>query len=133
MTTSEIISGILFTTDKLLRMERLTVRTGPHFIDHSWLKIDKDSAWDVLASTGLREESVERIITTADGLIGRHLTIWLDTVFKAEQFPASITNLKTGLTDMNQDRFTHDLDFRKLKDKRRFKPCSTSVRATRDP
>merc|ERR1719272_1070293 len=120
MTTSEIISGILFTTDKLLRMEKLTVRTSPHFIDNSWFKIDEDSAWDVLASTGLREESVERIITTADGLIGWHLTIRLDTVFKAEQFPASITNLKTGLADMDQDCFTHGLDLRKLKDKRRF-------------
>ena len=35
---------------------------------------------DVLAGTGLREERVEGIITTTNGLVGGHLTIGLDAV-----------------------------------------------------
>jgi hypothetical protein len=33
----------------------------------------------VLAGASLGEEAVEGVITTTDGLVGRHLTIRLDT------------------------------------------------------
>jgi hypothetical protein len=55
----------------------------------------------VLTSTGLREERVEGVITTTDGLVGRHLTIRLNTVLEAVQLPATITSLHTSLTKMN--------------------------------
>jgi len=32
----------------------------------------------------------------------------LDTVFQAEKLPAGVTNLDTGLTNVNRDDFTHD-------------------------
>jgi hypothetical protein len=51
--------------------------------------------------TYLREESVERIITTADGFVRGHLAVRLDTVLQAVQLPAGITNLDTGLTDVD--------------------------------
>jgi len=35
------------------------------------------------------------------------LAIGLDTVLQAEEFPASVTNLDTSLTDMKRDDFTH--------------------------
>jgi len=56
--------------------------------------------------TSFTEEGVERIITTSDGLVGWHLTIWLDTVFQAVQLPACITNLATSLSDMDGDTLT---------------------------
>jgi hypothetical protein len=34
----------------------------------------------VLASAGLAEEGVERVVATADGLVRGHLTVGLDTV-----------------------------------------------------
>ena len=40
---------------------------------------DEHRARDVLASTGLREERVERIVTATDRLVRRHLAIRLDT------------------------------------------------------
>jgi hypothetical protein len=61
----------------------------------------------VLSGTSLGEEGVEGIITTSDGLIGRHLTIGLDTVFQTEQLPARISDLDTGLTDVNAKSFPH--------------------------
>jgi len=45
----------------------------------------------MLASTSFREESVESIITSSDGLVRWHLTIRLDTVFQTEEFPAPPT------------------------------------------
>jgi len=35
------------------------------------------------------------------------LTIWLDSVLKAEELPAGVTNLDTGLTDVDRNNFSH--------------------------
>ena len=91
VTTGEVVGGILFTRDKLLWVEELSVGSGSDLIDDSWLEIKEDGSWDVLASTGLREEGVESIITTSNGLVRWHLTVWLDTMFQAVEFPTGIT------------------------------------------
>ena len=77
MPTSEVVSCVFFTADELFRVEKLTVSTGPDLIDHSGLKIDKDGTRDVLACTGLTEEGVESIVTSANSLVTRHLAIRL--------------------------------------------------------
>ena len=107
VTTGEVVGGIFFTRDELLGMEQLSVGTSSNFIDDGWLEIEEDSSWDVLTGTSLREEGVEGIITTTDGLIGRHLTIRLDSVLKAEEFPTGVTNLDTGLTAMDRNNLSH--------------------------
>ena len=106
--TSVVVGGIFFTGDQLLWVEQLPVGSGPHLVDDSWLQINKDSPWHVFAGTSFREKGVEGVVTTADGLIGRHLTVWLDAVLEAVELPASITDLGTGLTDVDRDDFTHD-------------------------
>jgi len=55
----------------------------------------------VLTSTSLGEEGVEGIITTTDRFVGWHLSVWLDSVLEAEEFPTGVTNLDTGLTDVD--------------------------------
>ena len=101
VTTGEVVGGILFTRDKLLWVEELSVGSGSDLIDDSWLEIKEDGSWDVLASTGLREEGVESIITTSNGLVRWHLTVWLDSVLEAEKLPACVTDLDTGLTNVD--------------------------------
>jgi len=101
MSSGEVVGSIFFTGDKLLWMEQLSVGSGSNFIDNGWLEIEEDSSWDVLTSTSLGEEGVESIITTTNGFIGWHLTIWLDSVLKAEEFPACVTDLDTGLSNMD--------------------------------
>ena len=82
-------------------MEELSVGSGSDLINDGWFKIKEDGSWDVLSGTSLGEEGVEGIITTTDGFIGWHLTIRLDTVLEAEKLPAGVTNLDTGLTDVD--------------------------------
>jgi len=101
VTTGEVVGGILLAGDELLGVEQLSVGTGTNLIDDGRLEIQEDSAGDVLASTSLREEGVESIIATTDGLIGWHLTVRLDTVLEAEELPAGVTDLDTGLTDVD--------------------------------
>jgi len=101
VTSGEVVGGILFTRDELLWMEELSVGSGSNLINDGWLKIEEDGSWDVLTSTSLGEEGVEGIITTTDGFVGWHLTIWLDSVLEAEELPAGVTDLDTGLSDMD--------------------------------
>merc|ERR1719471_447038 len=108
VTTSVVVSGILLASDELLRMEELSVGSSPHFIDNGGFQIQEDGSRDVLASSSLTEEGVEGVISTSDGLVRRHLTIRLDTVLQAVEFPAGITDLDSGLTKMNRDTLTHD-------------------------
>jgi hypothetical protein len=107
VTTGEVIGGIFLAGDQLLRVEQLAVGTSADFIDHSWLEIEEDATWNVLAGTRLGEEGVEGIIATTDGLVGWHLAIWLDTVLKAEELPAGVTGLDTGLANVDTDALTH--------------------------
>ena len=107
VTTGEVVGGILLSGDELLGVEELSVGTGTDLIDDGWLEIEEDRAGNVLASTSLGEEGVESIIATTDGLVGWHLTVWLDTVLEAEELPAGVTDLDTGLTDVDRNNFSH--------------------------
>ena len=107
VTTGEVVGSIFLTGDQLLRVEQLSVGSGTDLINNSRLKIEENASWDMLSSSGFGEKGVEGIITTSDGLVRRHLTIRLNTVLEAVQLPASITNLDTGLSNMNGDNFTH--------------------------
>jgi hypothetical protein len=101
MSTGEVVSGIFLSGDELLGVEQLSVSSGADLIDDSGLEIEEDSAGDVLAGTGLGEEGVEGIVTTTDSLIGGHLTIGLNSVLEAEKLPAGVTDLDTGLSNVD--------------------------------
>jgi hypothetical protein len=101
VTSGEVVSGVFLSGDQLLWMEELSVGSSSDFVTDGWLQVQEDGSWDVLSGTSLREEGVESIITATDGLIRWHLTVWLDSVFQAEEFPAGVTNLDTSLSDMN--------------------------------
>ena len=80
VTTGIVVSSIFFTVDELFWVPELTIGSGTDFINDGGLEIDHDGTGDVLAGSGFGEESVEGIIANTDGLIGWHLTIWLNSV-----------------------------------------------------
>jgi hypothetical protein len=98
---SVVVGGIFLAGDELLGVEERAVSTGTDFIDHSGFKIDKDGAGDVLSRAAFGEESVERVINASDGLVTWHLAIRLDTVLQTVQLPASITDLNSGLANVD--------------------------------
>ena len=101
VTTSIVVGGILLSTDNLLRVVQLTVGSRPHLVAHGGLKIDVHGTGDVLSGTRLTEEGVEGIIAATNGLVGGHLAVGLDSVLEAEQLPAGIADLNTGLAHMD--------------------------------
>ena len=73
--------------------------------DNSGFQVDKHSSGNVFPCAGLAEEGVERVVSTSDGFVARHLTVWLDSMFKTVQLPASVAHLDTGLANVNGDAF----------------------------
>jgi len=109
MSSGEVVSGIFLSGDELLGVEKLSVGSGSDLIDNGGLKIEEDGSGDVLTGTSLGEEGVESVVTTSDGLIGRHLTVRLDSVLEAVKLPAGVTDLDTGLSDVDGNNFSHDV------------------------
>jgi hypothetical protein len=107
VTTGKVVGGILLAGDELLGVEELAVGAGADLVDNSGLEVDEHGTGNVLAGAGLREEGVEGIIATTDGLVGGHLAIRLNSVLEAEQLPAGVAALDTGLTDVDRKSFTH--------------------------
>lgn len=74
--------------------------------DHSGFKVHKNSSRDMLSSSSLTEKSVEGIISSADGLVTGHLSVWLNAMFQAVKLPAGIPNLDASLSNVDGDAFT---------------------------
>lgn len=51
--------------------------------DYSRFQVNEYGPRYMFASTGFAEESIERIVSGSDGLVGRHLTVRLDAMFQA--------------------------------------------------
>ena len=60
-------------------------------------------------SASLAEDGVERIIATTDGLVTRHMAIWLDVVLQTGQLPTCVSNLNTSLVEVDAHDFTYGL------------------------
>mmetsp|Transcript_25002 Transcript_25002/g.43169 ORF Transcript_25002/g.43169 Transcript_25002/m.43169 type:complete len:91 (-) Transcript_25002:56-328(-) len=88
-------------------MEQLTVSSCSDLIYNSGLQIYKDTTGNVFSRPGFTEKGVESIISSANCLVRRHLSIWLDAMLKAVELPAGISDLDTCLTDMDRDKFSH--------------------------
>ena len=73
---------------------------------NSWFQVDKDGAWNVLASSRLAKKGVERVVSSANGLIGGHLSVRLDAMLQTVELPTGIANLHTGLSHVDGDTLT---------------------------
>ena len=60
----------------------------------------------MLSSSSLAEESVEGVVSSTDGLVRGHLTVRLDAMLQAVEFPTGITDLDSSLSDVDRDTLT---------------------------
>ena len=104
MSSGIVVGGVLLSVDELLRVVQLTVCSASGLVNDSGLQIDEDCSWDVLASTGLGEEGLEGVIP--EGLVGGHVAVGLDAMFEAVELPAGVSDLATGLADVDGDALT---------------------------
>ncbi|TNN89391.1 hypothetical protein EYF80_000679 [Liparis tanakae] len=89
VSTGVVVGSILLTSDQLLRVEQLAIH--------------KHGSGDVLSGSSLTEEGVVGIVSSSGGLSAGHLSVRLDPMFQTVKFPAGISNLDPGLTDVHRD------------------------------
>ena len=77
---------------------------GKYLTNDRGLQVYKDGSGDVLARAGLSEEGGEGVVSY--GLVGGHLAVGLDAVLQAVELPAGITDLATGLANVDGDALT---------------------------
>ena len=99
-----VVGGVLLSVDELLGVVQLTVGSASGLVNDSGLQIDEDCSWDVLASASLGEEGLEGVIP--EGLVGGHVAIGLDAMLKAVELPTGVSDLATGLADVDGDALT---------------------------
>jgi len=107
MASGKVVGGVFLAADELLRVEQLAVGSGSDLVDDSGFQIYEHSARDVLSGAGFTEEGVEGIVTTTDGLVAGHLAIRLDTMFETVKLPAGVSDLDTGLADVDRNALSH--------------------------
>ena len=81
--SSHVVGGVLLAREQLLGVVEAAVGAHAHLVDDRWLEVDVHGAGHVLARRRLREEGVEGVVATADGLVRGHHAIRLDAVLKA--------------------------------------------------
>ena len=101
VTTGVVVGSIFLTGDDLLWVEQLAVRASADLVGHGWLQINEDATGDVLSGTSFGEKGVEGVVATTDSFVGWHLSVRLNTVLKAVELPAGVTDLETGLANVN--------------------------------
>jgi hypothetical protein len=107
VTSGEVVGGIFLTGDQLLGVEQLSVSTGSDLVNNGGLEINHDTSGNVLSGSGLGEESVEGVVATSDGLVRGHLSVRLDTVLEAVKLPTGVSDLNSGLSNVDTDNFSH--------------------------
>merc|ERR1719225_635407 len=130
VSSSVVVSGVLLSVDELLGMVQLTVGSASGLIDDSRLQIDEDSSWDVLACSSLREEGLEGVVP--EGLVRGHVAVGLDAMFEAVELPAGVSDLATGLADVDGDALTHfefEVELVKVKGSKRQKVSEVTLSA----
>jgi len=108
MSTSVVVSGIFLSGDELFRVEELSVCSSSNFVNYGGFEIKENASRNVLSSSSLGEESVEGIVSISNSLVRGHLSVRLDSMFKAVKLPASVTGLNSGLSNVDRNNFSHD-------------------------
>ena len=58
----------------------------------------------MLSTSSLGEEGLEGVVP--EGLVGGHVAVGLDAMFEAVELPAGVSDLATGLADVDGDALT---------------------------
>ncbi len=76
------------------------------FTNDCWLKVYKDGAGYIFASSSITEEGGEGVIMATHWCVGGHLAVGLDTVFQTVQLPAGVPHLDASLANVDRDTLT---------------------------
>mmetsp|Transcript_3228 Transcript_3228/g.9066 ORF Transcript_3228/g.9066 Transcript_3228/m.9066 type:complete len:395 (-) Transcript_3228:120-1304(-) len=108
VTSSIVVGSVFLSGNDLIRMIQLLVLARTHLVAHGRFQVDKQGPRNVLAGSRFAKKGVVRIIFHTRRGIRWHVAVGVNTMFQAVEFPTLVSDLNTGLSEMNRDTFTHD-------------------------
>jgi len=105
MTLGPVVTGTSLSEDEVVWSEELTEWSSSDGVHGTWLKIHKDSSWDVSTSSGLVIVDVDSLeLEIGVTMIG---TGWVNSVLVGDDLPEFGTDLVTALTSLDVNDFSH--------------------------
>jgi len=105
MSLGPVVTSTILSENEVVRSEKSSNGAGLDGIHGSWLEIDQDRSWDVLASIRFVKIDVDSL--ELEGILSFVLSSWINTVFLGDGFPELSTDLVTALACLNVHDFTH--------------------------
>ena len=107
MASGIVVGSVFLAGDELFGVVDLAIGASTYFINHSGFKIDENASRDMLTSSSLAEEGVERVFGDTDALVRRHLAILMNAMLQTEELPAGIAHLNAGLAAVDINHLSH--------------------------
>ena len=113
VTLGPVVTGTGLSEDEVVWSEELTEWAGSNRVHGSWLKIHKDSSWDITATSSFVIVDVDSLeLEVGVSVVGAS---WVNSVFVRDDFPELGTDLVTALASLNVNDFSHGLKLVVLK------------------
>jgi len=107
VTLGPVVTGTRLSEDEVVWAEDLAEWARADRVHRSWLKVDEDGTWDVLATGGLvvvHVDALELEVGVAVVCAG-----WVNAVLIGDNLPELGTDLVTALACLDVDDFTYSL------------------------
>jgi hypothetical protein len=105
VTLSPVVTSTRLAENEVIRAEDLTEWARANGVHGSWLKINEDSTWDILATSGLIVVDVDALkLKIGVAMVG---TSWVNTMLIGDDLPELGTDLVTALSSLDMNDFTH--------------------------
>ena len=105
MTLGPVVTGTSLSEDEVVWSEELTEWSSSDGVHGTWLKIHKDSSWDVSTTSGLVIVDVDSLeLEIGVTVIG---TGWVNSVLVGDDLPEFGTDLVTALSSLDMNDFSH--------------------------
>jgi hypothetical protein len=105
---SPVVASAALAEDEVVWAEELTVLAGTDGVHGTWLEVDKDSTWDVLAAGGLVVVDVDALeLEIAVAVVAAG---WVNAVFVGDDLPELSADLVAALASLDVNDFTNHLE-----------------------
>ena len=105
MSLGPVVSGSGLSEDKIVRSEKLTEWSCSNRVHCSWLKIHKDSSWDVSSSSGFIVINIDSLKLKIRVTMVR--TCGVNTMLIRDNLPELSSDLVTALTTLYVNNLSH--------------------------
>ena len=105
ITLGPVVAGARLAENEVVWSEELAEWAGTDGVHGAWLKVDKDSTWDVTSTGGFVVVNVDTF--DLEFRVSAEFAAWINAVLIGDDFPEFSTDLVTTLAGLDVYDFSH--------------------------